>query len=154
MNEFQSDLLRTLAEAAPVTFESLEPQEGDLPEVLLAKQLATLNTGASPATVMSTALEASKVLLAGPGRLRSLNVYNGSASEQFILIMNAATLPDNGPVQLLEVPIPIAAGSSLFLEYADPLVATTGIVVCNSSTGGFTKTIGSANCVFRARVSN
>jgi hypothetical protein len=33
-----------------------------------------------------------------------------------------------------------------------PLVASAGIVVCNSSTGSFTKTIGSADCAFFGQV--
>lgn len=101
--------------------------------------------------VVSTALEASHVLKAGAGQLVELSVFN-SGSAQFILLMNSTTVPANGAVTLLYPPIPIAAASLLVLDLPAPLVASTGIVACNSSTGTFTKTIGSADCVFYAQV--
>lgn len=101
--------------------------------------------------VISTALEASKVLKAEPGQLVQLSVFNSGAA-QFLLLMNATTLPADGAVSLLFPPIPIAAASLLVLDLPAPLVASTGIVICNSSTGSFTKTIGSANCAFYAQI--
>jgi hypothetical protein len=106
----------------------------------------------SAATVKSTALEASHVLLAKGGQLVSLHVYNTSVSEQFILIMDSATVPANGAVTLLYPPIRLPAASLLILPFPVPLKAGRGISVCNSSTGTFTKTIGSADCMFVAQV--
>lgn len=102
--------------------------------------------------VVSTALEASKVLKASAGQIRQLTVFNSKASAQFILLMNSATLPADGPVTLLFPPIPIAAASLLVLDFLAPLVASIGIVACNSSTGTFSKTIGSADCAFYGQV--
>lgn len=102
--------------------------------------------------VLSTAFEASKVLKASAGQIKQLTVFNSKASAQFILLMNSATVPGDGAVTLLFPPIPIAAGTILVLDFPSPLVASTGIAVCNSSTGTFTKTIGSADCAFYAQV--
>lgn len=101
--------------------------------------------------VRSTALEASKVLLAGAGQLVQLSVFN-SGPAQFLLLMNSATVPANGAVSLLFPPIPIPAATLLVLDLPAPLVASTGIAISNSSTGSFTKTIGAADCVFYAQV--
>lgn len=102
--------------------------------------------------VRSTALETSHVLKASAGQLRHLSVFNSKGSAQFILIMNSATLPGDGAVTLLYPPIPIAAGALVVLDFPAALVASTGITVSNSSTGSFTKTIGSADCAFYAQV--
>lgn len=102
--------------------------------------------------VTSTALVASQILLAQPGVIHSLSVFNSKASAQFILLMNSASLPADGAVLLLFPPIPIAAASLVQIDFKRPLEASVGIVVCNSSTGTFTKTIGSADCVFYAQV--
>ncbi len=103
-------------------------------------------------TVKSTAFEASHVLKASAGSLGSLTVYNSNSSAQFILIMDSATVPANGAVTLLVPPIPIAGNTVLQLQFHFPLVAAAGISVCNSSTGTFTKTIGSADCAFTGQV--
>lgn len=102
--------------------------------------------------VISTALEASHILKASAGQLVGLTVFNSKASAQFILILNSATLTGDGAVTLLYPPIPIAAASILVLDLPSPVVASAGITVCNSSTGSFTKTIGSADCAFYAQV--
>lgn len=102
--------------------------------------------------VVSTALEASHVLKASAGQLVNLAVFNSKASSQFILIINSATVPADGAVTLLYPPISIGAASILVLDFPAPLVASTGISVSNSSTGTFTKTIGSADCVFYAQI--
>lgn len=102
--------------------------------------------------VTSTALETSHVLKASAGQLCSLAIFNSKASAQFILIMNSTTVPSNGAVTLLYPPIPIAAASILVIDFPRPLVASTGISVANSSTGTFSLTIGSADCVFTGQI--
>src|SRR2546428_625741 len=104
----------------------------------------------SAGQVKSTALETSHVLSATAGRLDRLDVFNSKGSAQFILIINAASLPSDGAVSLLYPPIPIAANTLLTILFPRGLAASTGIVVTNSSTGTFSKTIGSADCVFFA----
>lgn len=102
--------------------------------------------------VVSTALEASHVLKASAGQLVQLTIFNSAVSAQFVLVMNSTTVPANGAVTLLYPPIPIGAGQIVSIDFPAPLVASTGISVSNSSTGSFTKTIGSADCVFYAQV--
>jgi hypothetical protein len=102
--------------------------------------------------VVSTALEASHILKSSAGNLIQLSVFNSKASAQFILLINSTTVPSDGAVTLLYPPIPIGAVSLLVLDLPTPLVASTGIAVSNSSTGTFTKTIGSSDCAFYAQV--
>lgn len=115
-----------------------------------------ITPGTGPLTTatnsISTALEASRVLKASAGYLSSVTIYNSKATAQFILIMNSATVPADGAVTLLYPPIPIAAQTTVMIAFPIPLTASTGIAICNSSTGTFTKTIGSADCVFLGQV--
>lgn len=109
-------------------------------------------TPATSTTVVSTALEASHVGKSSAGSLVSLHVLNTNTSAQYILVMNSATVPANGAVTLLYPPIYVPGTSNVSLTFPSPLVASTGIAVCNSSTGTFTKTIGSADCIFTIQV--
>lgn len=102
--------------------------------------------------VKSTVLQASLVLKDGRGFISQLDVFNSKGSAQFILLIDSPTLPADGPVTLLYPPIPIAANTLLQLNFVKAIEAKAGIVVCNSSTGTFSKTIGSADCVFYARI--
>lgn len=111
--------------------------------------LSGAGAGSTDAAVVDQALAASKVIKGSAGSLKSLTIYNSGAA-QFILILNSATLTADGAVTLLYPPIPIAAASVLMLEFSRPLVASTGIVVCNSSTAPV-KAIGSADCMFQAQ---
>ena len=102
--------------------------------------------------VVSTALEASKVLKSSAGSLVSLTITNTKTSAQWILLMNSTTVPADGAVTLLYPPIPVAAQSMEVIDFDTPLVASTGIAVSNSNAASFTKAIGSADCVFYAQV--
>jgi hypothetical protein len=97
-------------------------------------------------TVHSTAYEASHVLKASAGKLMSLTVYNSNASAQFIQVHDAASLPADSTVPVLVLSVP-GLTTAVFDIPATGLPCSTGIVVCNSSTGP-TKTIGSADCFF------
>lgn len=130
-------------------------------QAILAK-LPVLGVAATPSTdvittrlpavtkVMSTAFEASKVLKNATGALVHLTVFN-SGPAQFILVMNSTTVTADGAVTLLVPPIPVAAGQLLVWDFPTP-VAFAGCSVSNSSTGTFTKAIGSADCAFFAQV--
>ena len=107
---------------------------------------------ATATTVASTVLEASHVGKASAGSLVSLQALNTKASAQYILVMNSATVPGDGAVTLLCPPIYMPATSNMMLNFTTPLTASTGISVCNSSTGSFTKTVGSADCIFTIQV--
>jgi hypothetical protein len=69
-----------------------------------------------------------------------------------VLIMNASSLPGDGAVTLLYPPVPTPAQTLVSLDFPRPIVASTGIVVSNSSSCSFTKTIGSADVAFYAQV--
>ena len=115
----------------------------------LAAEALSSGAGSTDASALDQSLAASKVIKGSAGSLKSLSVYNSGAA-QFILILNSATLTADGAVTLLYPPIPIAAASVLLLEFARPLVASAGIVICNSSTAP-AKAIGSADCQFAAQ---
>lgn len=148
---------------AELTLDPTNLATGAKQDTIIAK-LPALGTAATPnanvittqrpavTQVISTVLEASHVLKASAGQLVQLSVFNSKASAQFILILNSATLTADGAVTLLYPPIPIAAATLLVLDFPAPVVASTGIVVCNSSTGSFTKTIGSADCIFYGQI--
>ncbi len=159
IHQVDSNLFSPTADRADVTgsLPTTAPQQGDREWDLLTKINALLNAGPSGAAavqVMSIALEASHVLKASAGKLHGLSVFNSSGSAQFILIMDANALPADGPVTLLYPPVPIAAGSILAIDFPRPVAAGTGIVVCNSSTGTFTKTLGGADCAFFAHITD
>jgi hypothetical protein len=118
--------------------------------------LFTENVKTSPTVtaiyVGSTALEDSRVLKSTPGYLVSCSIYNSAVVSQFILIIDASAVPADGPVTLMHPPISIGARSNVMVVFPVPIPAVSGVVVCNSTTGSFTKTIGAANCVFFAQV--
>lgn len=100
--------------------------------------------------VTSSAYEASHVIKSSAGVLFLITGYSSRTSGQFIQLHNATSLPSDttgvtGP--LIWVP----ANSNFSLDFGRfGRYFSTGIVICNSSTGP-TKTLGSSDCWFDAQ---
>ncbi len=104
----------------------------------------------APTNASSTAYETSRVIKATPGVLFAVTGYNSRTSSQFIQLHNATSLPSDTAVPVLIFTVPASSNFSFDFGGKFGRYFSTGIVICNSSTGP-TKTIGSADCWFDAQ---
>jgi hypothetical protein len=98
-----------------------------------------------PRNGTSSALEASRVTLAGSGRVYGFTVYNSNAAAQFILVFDQSTVPADG--ETADVVLKAPAGDVLGVNWLPGRWFRSGCVLCNSSTAP-TKTVGAADCFF------
>lgn len=99
-----------------------------------------------PFSIHTNVYSASLVVKSSPGLLFSITGYNSKASGQFIQIHDCSSLPADGAVPAIFFTVATVSNFSILFAAA-PRAFTSGIVVCNSSTGP-TKTIASADCWF------
>ncbi len=103
----------------------------------------------APANATTTVYATSLVIKASVGILKGIAGYNSKTSQQFIQIHNAAALPADAAVPVITFLVPATSDFSIDFGVSGRFFST-GIVVCNSSTGP-TKTIGVADCWFDAQ---
>lgn len=105
----------------------------------------------APSRISSSAYEVSHIIKASAGNLYTITGYNSKTTSQFIQVHNTTTVPADTAVPIYTFTVSPQSNFSLdFGTLGDQF--STGIVVCNSSTGP-TKTIGSADCWFVVRYS-
>jgi hypothetical protein len=100
---------------------------------------------ALPLNVHSNALAASLEVKTGTGRLYGFSVLSTSASDQYVQVHDAQTLPGDGAVPVAV--FLVSAGTDKELLWIPGRTFLYGCFLCNSSTVA-TKTIGSADCFF------
>lgn len=98
----------------------------------------------------TTAYAASLVVAANPAVFYGCTGYNSLASDQFIQVHDAASLPADGAIP--KISFKIRASDNFALDYdTRGRQFTNGIVICNSTTQN-TLTIGAANLWIDAQV--
>ncbi|OFY95245.1 MAG: hypothetical protein A2309_02950 [Bacteroidetes bacterium RIFOXYB2_FULL_35_7] len=98
----------------------------------------------------SSAAETSSVSKNAAGTLYYALFYNGNGATRYFQVFNSATVPADGVVPVIT--IPVTTGQTLVLDFSNfGMYFSTGISWCNSTTGG-TKTIGAADSLAQVGV--
>lgn len=139
----------SLTETAPSTDTASSGLNGRLQRI--AQRITSLLAFfATPTRSVSTAYEASRLASAAPATFLSVSGYNSKIVPQFIQIHNASSAPADTAVPIEVFLVPASSSFSFEALGLAGDAYSTGIYVCNSSTGP-TKTIGSADCWFHVR---
>jgi hypothetical protein len=141
----------TVLASVPISLTALpDTAGGDLAAAHAA--LASLLVRASPGTrVGSSALEQSHVVSGSACTLRSAKALNNTASDLWLYILDAATLPSNGAAPS-RTPIPVPAGSVNGDTWAGGTSLATGCVLALSSTLATLTLVSTANGWFDAEI--
>lgn len=110
-----------------------------LPTSLVGGRLDVNLGSITPSSISSSsAYETSRVAKASAGTFIGVYGYNSSASDLFIQIHDSPSLPVDASVPIHT--FKAFAGDNFFFEPKNPITMSTGITICNSTTGP-TKTI-------------
>jgi len=114
--------------------------------------LVTLKTNSGPHSgVSSSTAEKSHVILAAPGVLYRALATNTGASDAYLFVLDATSLPADGALPAPgTVPILVAAGTSNGDEFRSGLTMATGCVLALSTTVASLTLVGSNVGLFAA----
>ena len=118
----------------------------------IASAIDSLNADSGPHTgASSAALEKSLVVMSAPGTLYRALVTNTDTSDNYLFVLNAASLPANGALPAPgTVPILVPAGTSNGDEFPGGLTMSTGCVLALSTTVASLTLVGSDVGLFSA----
>jgi hypothetical protein len=85
-------------------------------------------------------------------RVYGFTAYSSLGGAQWILMFDASSLPADGAVPIIA--LPVAAQNQVSVYYGPPgRIFRRGIILCCSTTDT-TKTLGAANCLFDVQFDN
>jgi hypothetical protein len=99
-----------------------------------------------PLNKHSIAYSNSIIAKSGPGKLFGFTLYSSNVAAQFILLFDSNTVPPNGAIPIVPIPVGITQGAAFSWTTAGRAF-DVGICLCNSTTAN-SLTIGAADTWF------